>query len=120
MANLILIQALAELAYSIALADGKLQSDEKQAFFDIIDSELQEDAWWAKNRFKLLEEQVVPNIEQTYNFAIFAIKTNKNDFSDSLKNKFINVIEKVAQSVDGLREEEAQLIERFKEDISNI
>ena len=33
MANLILIQALAELAYSIALADGELQQDEKEAFY---------------------------------------------------------------------------------------
>lgn len=119
MANLILIQALAELAYSIALADGELQQNERSAFYKIIDSELKEDAWSAKNRFKLLEERVAPNVEQTYRFAMFAIKTNKKDFNEDLKEKFLNVIEGVANSVDGLRDKERQLINKFKEEVKN-
>ncbi|HBH23588.1 MAG TPA: hypothetical protein DDY13_09210 [Cytophagales bacterium] len=119
MANLILIQALAELAYSIALADGELQQDEKEAFYKIIDEQLQEDAWSAKNRFKLLEERVAPNVEQTYRFAMFAIKTNRRDFDGNLKAKFLNVIEGVANSVDGLREQERRLIDKFKQEVKN-
>lgn len=120
MSNPFLIQALAELAYSIALADGELQEEEKNAFYEIIDTELRQDASWAKDRFKLLEEKVNPSIEQCYKFAMFAIKTNRNFFDDTLKMKFLNVITRVADSVNGLEPSEVELIERFKKDIRNL
>lgn len=112
-----LVQALAELAYSIALADGELEEKEKIAFNEIIESELGKSAWSAKNRFNILEERISPNIEQSYKFAMFAIKTNKKDFDSNLKQKYINVIERIANSVEGLREEEQDLIKRFKKDV---
>lgn len=118
--NIVLVQALAELVYSIALADGELEEKEKAAFNEIIESELGKSAWSAKNRFAILEERVSPNIDQSYKFALFAIKTNKEDFTDDLKQKYINVIEKVAKSVDGLRREEMKLLERFKKDVELV
>lgn len=118
--NIVLVQALAELAYAIALADGELEAKEKDAFNEIIESELGKSAWSAKNRFAILEERVSPNIDQSYKIAMFAIKTNKDDFNESLKQKFINVIERIAKSVEGLREEEIELIGRFKKDIELI
>lgn len=118
--NIVLVQALAELAYSIALADGELEEIEKEAFNEIIESELGKSAWSAKNRFAILEERISPNIDQSYKFAMFAIKTNKTDFDESLKQKYINVIERVATAVEGLRKEEQELIKRFKKDIELI
>lgn len=119
MENPVLIQALAELAYSIALADGKLQPDEKSAFYEIIENELQNDAGWAINRFQLLEK-AVPNLEQSYNFAIFTIKSNRSLFDDSMKNMFLNVISKVAEAFEGTCPEEKKMINRFKRDIKDI
>jgi tellurite resistance protein len=118
--NIVLVQALAELAYSIALADGELEDKEKQAFIAIIDSELGKNAWSAKNRFSILEERIAPKVEQSYKIAMFAIKANKKDFSQELKRKFINVIQRIADSVDGLRIEEKEIIERFKKDVELI
>ena len=118
--NIILIQALAELSYSIAMADGELQKEEKKAFEAIIKSELGNDAWSARNRFAILEERITPNIEQSYKFAMFAIKTNKKDFTPELRQKFINVIERVTDAVDGLSNEEKVIIDRFKQDIETI
>jgi len=118
--NIVLVQALAELGYSIALADGELEDNEKKAFNEIIDSELGKSAWSAKSRFAILEERITPNIEQSYKFAMFAIKTNKKDFSPELKQKFINVIQRIAESVDGLRTGELELIARFKRDVELI
>jgi len=120
MYNLVLIQALAELAYSIALADGELQDGERETFFRVIEEELQNDSWWAKNRFKLLEQGVYPNIEESYKFALFVVKTNKSDFDAEMKRKFINVITKVANSVNGLDPKEKELIDRFKKDVEDI
>jgi hypothetical protein len=51
---------------------------------------------------------------------MFAIKINKRNFDASLKQKYINVIERVAGSVEGLRKEEMDLIDRFKKDIELI
>ena len=118
--NIVLVQALAELAYSIALADGELEEKERKAFNEIIESELGKSAWSAKNRFAILEERISPNIEQSYKFAMFSIKTNKKDFDAGLKQKYINVIERVAGSVEGLRKDEMELIDRFKKDIELI
>ena len=120
MGNLVLVQALAELAYSIAMADGELQAEEKETFFDFIDDEFQDDSWWAKNRFQLLEQRETKNIEQCYRFAIFAIKTNKSEFNKEMKQKFLNVINKVANSVNGLDPHEKEIIERFKIDKKHI
>jgi hypothetical protein len=97
-----------------------LEEREKKAFNEIIESELGKRSWSAKNRFSILEERIAPNIEQSYKFAMFAIKTNKKDFSPQLKQKYINVIQRIADSVEGLRSEEKELIERFKRDIELI
>ncbi|MCK5469309.1 MAG: hypothetical protein KAI99_12385 [Cyclobacteriaceae bacterium] len=118
--NIVLVQALAELAYSIALADGELEDKEKDAFNEIIEAEMGKSAWSAKNRFAILEERISPNIEQSYKAAMFAIKTNKKEFDDDLKRKYINVIERIADSVEGLRNKERKLISRFKKDIELI
>lgn len=120
MANPVLVQALAELAYSMALADGELQSDEKAAFYQIITTELRNDSEWAINRFRLLESKVAPDLEQSYNFALFTIKSHKSEFDAEMKSKFINVISKVAQAFEGLSIEEKQFIERFEKDIANL
>lgn len=120
MANPVLVQALAELAYSIALADGELHPEEKAAFYEIIENELQNDAQWAINRFQLLEEKAIPDLEQSYDFALFTIKSNRSDFDNMMKKKFINVISKVADASDGLSSEEIKLIERFKRDVDNF
>ena len=118
--NNVLVQALAELAYSIALADGELEKKEKEAFNDTIEAELGKSAMAAKNRFAILDERVSPNIEQAYKDAMFAIKDNKADFDEELKKKYIKVIEKIANSVEGLRTYERALISRFKKDIELI
>ncbi len=118
--NIVLVQALAELAYSIAMANGEMEENEKKAFNEIIDSELGKSAWSAKNRFAILEERVTPNMEQSYKIAMFAIKSNKKNFTPELKQKFINVLERIAYSVDGTRSEERAIVERFKKDIELI
>ena len=120
MSNQVLIQALAELAYSISLADGELQSEEKEAFLELMEKEFHADSWWAVNRFKLLESQERKNIEQCYQFAIFAIKTNRRDFTEEMRDKFLRVIVEIANSSNGLDDDELKIINRFKKDLINI
>lgn len=118
--NIVLVQALAELAYSVALADGELEKKEKEAFDKIVELELGESALSVKNRFAILEERNTPNIEHSYRYSMFAIKLNKKDFNAELKKKYIRVIEQIAASVDGQRNREKYLINRFKKEIELI
>ena len=118
--NVHLEKALADLAYSIAYADGKLEESEWNAFEKMVDAELGEAAASVRNKFLLLGERSSPNIEQTYKEAMFTIRENKEDFDENLKRRFILILEKIADSVEGIREGEHNLIERFKYDIELI
>jgi len=110
-------QALAELVYSIALADGVLEDKEMEAFEEMITKELENQATEIKNKFLLLKGRSAPNVESAYKQAMYAIKQNKEAFSDELKGKYFLIIQKIAKSVKGLRLEERKLLDRFKTDI---
>ena len=113
-------KALAELAYAIAYADGILEADELEAFEAIIKQELREDAEGIRNLFLMLRDRESPNIEQSYRQAMFAIKSNREHFTEDLKKKYLKVITRIANSVEGLREEEKKLIQRFERDADLI
>jgi len=113
-------QALAELVYSIALADGVLEDKEMEAFEEMITEELEDQAVVIKDRFLLLKGRSAPNVESAYKQAMYAIKLNESDFSDELKDKYFLIIQKVAKSIKGLRVEERKLLDRFKTDIEYL
>lgn len=110
-------QALAELVYSIALADGVLEDKEMEVFEEMITQELEDQAGEIRDKFLLLKGRSAPNVESAYKQAMYAIKLNKDVFSDELKEKYFLIIQKVAKSIKGLRLEERKLLGRFKADI---
>ncbi len=118
--NTFLEMALANLAYSVAYADGKLEESELRTFEEMLVKELKGAAVSVRNKFLLLGERSSPNIEQAYREAMFAIKENKLHFDENLKKQFILILEEIAKSVEGIREEERNIIERFKRDIPLI
>ena len=118
--NIYLEKALANLAYSVAYADGKLEENELKTFEKMLIRELEDAAVSVRNKFLLLGERSSPNIEQAYREAMFAIKENKLDFNENLQIQFLIILEEIAVSVEGIREEERNLIERFKRDIQLI
>lgn len=120
MENIILVQALADLAYSIAIVDGNFEEKEKEAFYEIIESEFGNDASAAIDRFNILQNQENLSVNQCYNFAMFSIKSNKADFTPKLKDKYLKVMERIASSSDGLRDQEKKMIKRFKKDLEHI
>lgn len=115
-----LYRALGELAYVIAKADDVLSRIEVVVFQEAIKEDLGNDHWLAKDRFERLEsEGVKANIEATYNRVLFLLKQNKRGLSEDMIEKFISVIEKVA-GVSGITDRERTIIEKFREDITNI
>jgi uncharacterized tellurite resistance protein B-like protein len=118
--NVQLELALADLAYSIAYADGMLHNSEWEAFEEMVAAELGGASVSIKNKFLLLGERASPNIEQTYRSAMFSIRANKEHFNEKLKHRYIRILEHIANSVHGNREKEHHLIDRFKKDVELI
>jgi len=113
-------KALAELAYAIAFVDDILEEEERLAFESILKEEMLEDSTGIRNYFLMLRERESPNVEQAYRQAMFSIKSNREAFSDDIKEKYLKVLARIADSVEGLREEERKLIRRFERDVDLI
>jgi uncharacterized tellurite resistance protein B-like protein len=115
-----LFRAIAEMAYVIAKADHGLSAEERIAFKKIVEEELEFESWAAQSRFELLDEVIEPTVEKAYNEAIHDFRKYKNHLSEDLKRKAIIVMQKVAESCSGFSEKEAQILNRFKQDIRDL
>ena len=113
-------RAIAELAYVIAKADKGLSATERAAFYQIAQDELDYESWAAQSRFELLDEVLQPSIEKAYNYAIHDLKKHKDHFTPALRQKTLNVLQKVAASCNGLSANEAFIIDRFKKDLDDL
>lgn len=113
-------RGIAEMAYVIAKADKGLSVPERITFQSIIEEELSYDSWAAQSRFELLDEVIQPSIENAYNDAIHDFRKHKMYCTDDLKQKAIRVLQKVAEACGGFSEKEAQIIDRFKNDIKEL
>ena len=113
-------RAIAEMAYVIAKADRGLSAEERIAFHKIIEEDLDYESWAAQSRFELLDEVVQPSIEKAYNDAIHELRTYKEHFTEELKDKALVVLQKIAASFNGLSQNEAFFIDRFKKDLEDL
>ena len=114
--------AIGELAFAVARADGELQQEERKKFHDIVEEEL-------RNKhnsfnvsdiiFQIMEKDKV-DTKTTYEVAMHEMKVNGHYLSPKLKEKFISVLEKVAEAFPPVTSEEKNIIERFKADIKPI
>ena len=110
-------RAIAEMAYVIARSHEGLHSSEKEAFFDIIRSQLDFDAWAAESRFELLDEQTHPTMLEAYNSAMFDFRKYKDHLDDDMKKRALSVLEHVAVAHKGRHEIEDFIIDRFKKEM---
>ncbi len=115
-----LYEALAELSYAIAMADGKTQPEEKRRFRSIIRRELKGDAWIAESRFEILNSAISPSLNSAYDKALKIVQRRKDHFDDNMEKIFLNVIQKVADAFQGEDESEADIIDKLKADIGKI
>lgn len=114
-----LYSAIGQLAYAIALADHVVLEDEKEAFKKVIHENLGDLDWLAQERFKVIDELTILDVESTYEHAIYMIEKNINALDEAMIHKFLNVITKVAE-VAGTTVEETEILERFKKDTERL
>jgi uncharacterized tellurite resistance protein B-like protein len=114
--------AIGELAYAIARADGKVQREERRAFLDMVNMELENKNYEFDVSgiiFQIMEKDEA-RLPVAYYSAIKQIQLNSHYLSPTLKQKFITVIEKVAAAYPPVTDSENHLIKKFKKDIEHI
>ncbi len=117
-----LYYALGEMAYAIAMADGRIQNDEAKKFHSILESELKVDVdslSVADIIFHIMEKDHV-DAETAYTNAINQMKLNSQYLSAQMKLSFLHVAEKVAKAFPPPLRSEKNMIVRFRKDISEI
>lgn len=113
-------RAIAEMAYVIAKADKGLSAEERMAFNQIVEEELQLNSWIAQSRFELLDEVTQPTIDVAYNEALHDLKKYRDHLTEDLKQRAIRVMMRVAESCSGYSEKERLIIDRLKSDLNSI
>lgn len=113
-------RAIAEMAYVIAKADKGLSAEERMAFNQIVEEELQLNSWIAQSRFELLDEVTQPTIDVAYNEALHDLKKYREFLTEDLKQRALRVVMRVAESCSGYSEKERLIIDRLKSDLNTI
>ena len=114
--------AIGELAYAVANADGKVQKEEREKFHAIVEAELQSKDYSfdvSDIIFQIMDKDK-QSTETAYDWAMKTIKTNSHYLSPMLKQTFINVMEKIAETYPPVTDSEKKLLDRFKKDIEPI
>lgn len=115
--------AIGELAYAIARADGAIQKEEREKFHDLVSEELKSNNYdfdISDIIFQVLDRDKYADAKTSYDWAIKEIRLNSHYLSPELKQKFINVMEKVAQAYPPVTYEETNILEKFKKDIDPL
>lgn len=116
-----IFKAMGSLAYAMAIADGKIQDEEKTTIrklaleeFDLSDI----DNAWITNMFKELEDKHIP-LEEAYQFALDTLEANRFafDFDEIMKKKCLKFIERTAEAFQDVQLPEQQILDRLKTDL---
>ena len=116
-----IFMAIGQLAFSIAKADGEVQAEEKEALKNIMRANFNhEEAEQALSWVEWLDKKNQDTIEEAYQYSMLYFRQNKQYLTQDLKQKFVNIIEQVADSSDGISSDEQAIIDKFKTDIFKI
>lgn len=117
-----LYYALGLLAYSIAKVDGTVQKEEKNNFHKILSDEFNKHNLgfdYSEIIFKILDKDKM-DTETSYRWAMEEMKQYDYFFTPDLKNKFIDILQKVAEVFPPVTEEEKKFIEQASKDINDL
>jgi len=115
---------LGKLLYSIAMADGEIQPEEKSAIFNLVKNELSEIckktdefgtnlAFYTAFSFEALEEMREP-LKVTFHSFINYIEKSKGKLDKKYYDLCIESVNKIAESSEGISSSERKLIDDFK------
>jgi uncharacterized tellurite resistance protein B-like protein len=108
---------LGSLAYALAKSDGELSQTES----DTLDSILQTDEYSqiALYSFRLKKAYNTP-LEEAYQFAFRRFAANQADLTPELKERYLKILQQLAQACRGISPEEHALLKRIRKDLGKL
>lgn len=116
-----LYYALGALAYAVAKADGKVQTEEREKVRELVNAGIQHeiDFTYTDIIFQILQKDKM-GFRDVYDWAMHSFETAKYHLTPEVKAQFIAVIQQVADAFPPSDPNERALIARFGEDLSKL
>ncbi len=113
---------LGRLLYAVAMADGEVQDEEMQELYKLVISDLSDESLFNQDEvnvfntefeFESLMERKVSRNDAFHTFIGF-FDQNKTHFTPEMKKVVIHAVERIAESFDGIVNEEREMIDILK------
>ena len=119
----LIFYGLGEVIYSIAKADGKVQEEEIKAMKEIVDDHLERHEFnidYSSIIFEILRRDNILTSKDCYSDGMKNINLGGNHFTPELKEDFLKIVEKIAESFPPNTNEEQDIITRFTIDLEKV
>lgn len=116
-----LYYALGIFTYAVAKADGVVQNEEKEELQKIVSEELDHnmDFQYVEIIFKILQKDKA-GFQDVHKWALDALEQGKYHLTNDIKEQFIKVMKRVADSFPPKTKEEHELINTFIQEIRDF
>ena len=118
-----LFYGLGQVAYAVAMADGKVQKEEAKKLNDIVVSNLEKSKInfdYTDTIFKLLEKDDVFDSKTSYEEGLKSIHLGGQHLTDELRELFINVVKEIAEAFPPHTDEEQEYTTQFSKDLEKV
>jgi uncharacterized tellurite resistance protein B-like protein len=116
---------LGKLLYAVADADGVISQQEKEQFYNLVQSRLMHkeihtdeygtnDAWYAAFEFEVADEQIMPAADAFQSFIEY-IEAHKNELDEDTRVLCLTLADRLAESYRHSNKKEKQLIQKLRE-----
>lgn len=117
-----LFYGFGEVAYSVAMADGRVQREERNKFIQIIKDGVKQysiEMEYADLIFKILEDERMDS-EFAYKSGIEAMELGSHYLSAELKVAFLEILGDIAASFLPVTDSEATVVKQFGQDLERM
>ncbi len=108
---------LGSMAYALAKSDGRLQVEEVDTFTGLITKETHGDiALYTLN----LQDRHGMKASEAYQFGLRRFQQNRTDLDETTKQKFLGILQQVANAHDGTSRKENELLRQCRKDLRKL
>lgn len=105
------------MAYALAKTDGRLQAEELDTLKGLLAEETHgEIAIYVLN----LQDSHGIRAQDAYQFALRRFQENRRDLDESIKKKFVRILERVAEAYEGTTRKESELLRQCRKDLRKL
>jgi hypothetical protein len=118
-----LFYGLGQIAYAIAISDGKIQKEEEERLMDMVMNgigKLGADVSYTEIIFKIHDKDKTSDGDFLYKEGIKNLDLGKHHFTAEMQEGFFALLEEVAGAHNNVSQGERRLLNAFKTDITNL